>query len=240
MDTTLIAFNKAFLNYVEEDNLKNKAAVLKLLDNFKEKVNNNKDLEIKLKTEYDTNFEQKRIEEYTKYEDYYNERSVIYQQWLKSKKQKDLFELVKLLPPKNVEIPEIYTIHYSRSKLKNPIEPEPEEDDELLSDDSNDSDDSDDSDDFNDSDDSNDSDKSSSNKVINNEKDKKDKKDDEYSSEDNENDEDSSEDDEDDDDSSKDSSSDESDKKSIKDVIINAPKKDPLKKIPLKKNPKKK
>lgn len=121
MNSTLTEFSKKLLDYIETNSDKSKAGVLITIKKYTEEISLKKDIEINNQTHYNINYNNPRIEQHSKYEQYYDERGEQYNKWVSNKESEDLFDLVKIFPPVFKNIPEVYTYNYVKGKRKKEI-----------------------------------------------------------------------------------------------------------------------
>ena len=119
-------------NYVDNVNDNNsKTKLLLLLEQLNNNNRENDDLIINAKILYDIKYEQPRITNNINYTDYVNKREILYNNWILNKNLNNLIELVKLLPPENKLIDDIYTYTFllknKSTKPKDVIKHKPKE-----------------------------------------------------------------------------------------------------------------
>jgi len=97
---------------------KNKDILLANVEKHKKNVANNNDLILRKKNFYLVNYEQKRNENDTLYDEYIHNRLLLSNKWKNTNKIQDLQLLVNYQKPVFHDVDDIYTYDIIRSKLK--------------------------------------------------------------------------------------------------------------------------
>jgi response regulator RpfG family c-di-GMP phosphodiesterase len=103
---------------IHNNTQKNKDIFLTNVEKHKKNVVNTNDVILKQKEFYLVNYEQKRNENNTIYDEYIHNRLLIFNKWKNTNKIQDLQKLVNYQRPVLQDIDEIYTYNIITSKLK--------------------------------------------------------------------------------------------------------------------------
>jgi hypothetical protein len=103
---------------IHNNTQKNKDALISSAEKHKKNIANNNDLILKRKEFYLKNYEQKRNENNTLYEEYIHNRLQLLNKWKNTNKIQDLQLLVNYQKPIFHDVDDIYTYNIIKSKLK--------------------------------------------------------------------------------------------------------------------------
>ena len=106
------------LNSINKNNTDNKNNFLKVVKKYKEKKEDEQNKLLEDISYYRSNYESKRDQNNTLYDEYLQKRFGLYKKWHDSKKKIDLDNIFKLNRPPFYDVPEIYTKNRPRTKLK--------------------------------------------------------------------------------------------------------------------------
>jgi len=107
-----------FIMAIHNNSQKHKDLFLSNIEKHKKNVTQNNDIIMKKKEFYITNYEQKRNENNTNYEEYIHNRLLLYNKWKNTNKLQDLQKLVNYPKPNFYDVNDIYTYNIIKSKLK--------------------------------------------------------------------------------------------------------------------------
>lgn len=97
------------LNSINRNNSENKFKFIKEVDNYNKKKNDDNDKLAEDLNYYTANYENKRDENNSLYNEYIQKRFALYKNYIDSKRKIDLDNLFKLKTPVYNNIPDIYT-----------------------------------------------------------------------------------------------------------------------------------